>query len=137
MRALSPAEIATRLRAGDDHIFFDASGARIAKAVGITARVAAVGDDRSVQFTISSGSLDRYNSTINQDGWQLDNFKRNPVVLWCHDDTIPAIARAENTAVMNGELRSCATFADADTHPLADTIYKLVKGGFLRGASVG
>jgi HK97 family phage prohead protease len=59
------------------------------------------------------------------------------VVLWAHDDSIPAIARAEQTRVDGKRLRSRAVFADRDTHPLADTIFRLIKGKFIGAASVG
>ena len=86
---------------------------------------------------ISTGALDRYNSTIAVDGWQTENFEKNPVVLWAHDDSIPAIGRAANVRVEGGRLKSRATFAERDVHPLADTVYQLIKGRFIGAASVG
>lgn len=88
---LTPADIKTRLKAGEKprDIFFDKSGARTAKLVGIEANVTAGVDDRSVDFVISTGALDRYNSTIAVDGWQTENFDKNPVVLWAHDELDP------------------------------------------------
>lgn len=138
-KLLKPSEIATRARAGETprDIFFDAAGVRIAKAIGIEASVLAGDADRSIDFAISTGCLDRYNSTIAVKGWQLDNYGKNSVVLWAHDDSIPAIARAETTRIDGDRLRSRAVFADRDIHPLADTIYSLVKGKFINAASVG
>jgi HK97 family phage prohead protease len=135
---LTPSDIVKRLKAGEkpQDIFFDATGARVAKAIGVEASLLAGDAERSVDFAISTGALDRYNSTIAVKGWKLDNFNANPVVLWAHDDSIPAIARAENT-VIGERLRSRAVFADRDTHPLADTIYRLIKGKFINAASVG
>jgi hypothetical protein len=48
---LTPADIAKRLRAGEQQIFYDGTGARVAKAIGLEASVLA-GDDaeRSVDF---------------------------------------------------------------------------------------
>jgi hypothetical protein len=142
-RILTPADIARRLKAGEQarDIFFDQEGVPVAKAIGILAQVQVAdsmsGDDRSVEFVISTGALDRYNSTIAVTGWQLDHFARNPIVLWAHDDSIPAIGRAENTRVEGNALRSHAIFADRDTHPLADTVFRLIKGKFINAASVG
>ena len=76
---------------------------------------------------ISTGALDRYNSTIAVEGWKTENFEKNPVVLWAHDDSIPAIGRAANVRVEGGRLKSRATFAERDVHPLADTVYQLIK----------
>jgi len=136
---LTPADIKTRLKAGEKprDIFFDKSGTRVAKLIGIEASVTAGVEDRSVDFVISTGALDRYNSTIAVDGWQTENFEKNPVVLWAHDDSIPAIGRAANVRVEGGRLKSRATFAERDVHPLADTVYQLIKGRFIGAASVG
>jgi len=139
-KLLDPFNAAARIRAGESSaaIFRDQAGRPAAKLAGLRADIAVgPGTARAVDFTISTGSLDRYNSTIAIDGWEIDGFTKNPVVLWAHDDSIPAIARAENTRVQGGKLRSRAVFADAEMHPLADTIYRLIKGKFLGAASVG
>ncbi len=136
---LTPAAIKARLKAGEipRDIFFDATGARTAKLVGLEASVTAGPEDRSVDFVISTGALDRYNSTIAVEGWKTENFEKNPVVLWAHDDSIPAIGRAGNVRTEGGRLKSRAVFAERDVHPLADTVYQLIKGRFIGAASVG
>jgi len=140
MKILTPADFATRLKKGEQSrdILIDADGAVQAKLVGLSASLEMdTVEDRSVNFTISTDAVDRYNSTIAPEGWQLDNFQRNPVVLWAHDDSIPAIGRAEETRIDGVNVRSRAIFADRDTHPLADTVFRLIKAGFINGASVG
>ncbi len=136
---LKPSDVMARLKAGDKprDIFFDAGGARTAKLVDIEASVIAGIEDRSVDFVISTGALDRYNSTIAVEGWQTENFEKNPVVLWAHDDSIPAIGRAADVRVERGRLKSRAVFAERDVHPLAETIYQLIKARFIGAASVG
>lgn len=44
----------------------------------------------------SDSTVDRQGESISVDGWQLENFKKNPVILWGHDNSIPAIGTAEN-----------------------------------------
>ncbi len=138
---MSPTEARARLRAGEKlrEVFFDQSGRPQAKLAGLQGEVVARGllNDRSVEFVISTGSLDRYNSTIAPGGWRLESFLANPIVLWSHDNSIPAIARADGVRVEGSALRSRATFAERDVHPLADTIFQLVKGKFINAASVG
>jgi hypothetical protein len=47
-------------------------------------------DGRVVTFAISTASVDRMGDTIAVDGWELDRFKANPVVLWAHaSDELP------------------------------------------------
>jgi HK97 family phage prohead protease len=140
---LSPIEAAARLRTGEKirDLFFDGSGQPKAKLAGLEGQVAVRSlldpADRGVEFTISTGSLDRYNSMIAPQGWRFDNYNKNAVVLWAHDDSIPAIARADNVRIEGSTLRSRATFATRDIHPLADTVYQLIKGQFINAASVG
>ena len=40
--------------------------------------------DRTMTFVISNGGVDGDNDTIDPSGWDLENFRRNPVVLWSH-----------------------------------------------------
>lgn len=98
------------------------------------ANVEAIEDTRRIRFTISDGSIDRDNDTISPHGWELQNYKSNPVVLWAHDARSLPIAKATAIGVENGALIAEAEFA---THPFAQTVYDLVRDGFLRATSVG
>src|SRR5689334_23230313 len=44
------------------------------------------GDDEKspIRIRITSGTRDRERDSINPAGWQLDNFRKNPVVLFGH-----------------------------------------------------
>ena len=93
--------------------------------------------ERSLDFVLSDKSVDRDNDTINQDGWSLDRYRKNPVVLWAHDSSQPPVAKSLHTWVSDGKLRSINQFATRDEYPFADTVHRLYKGGFLRAVSVG
>ncbi len=93
--------------------------------------------ERSLDFVLSDKSVDRDNDTINQDGWSLDRYRKNPVVLWAHDSNQPPVAKSIHTWVSDGKLRSINQFATRDEYPFADTVHRLYKGGFLRAVSVG
>jgi HK97 family phage prohead protease len=137
---LKPADVAPRLLAGEtlDAIFLDASGGYKSKLLGPQAEVSVGSEaDRSVDFVISTEAVDRYTDIINLGGWKTQNYARNPVVLWAHDDSIPAIGRGANVRVENKALRSTAVFATREVYPLADTIFQLIKGKFISAASVG
>ena len=136
---LRPKDFADRVAAGETlEAIFGTIGAPKAKLVTPQAEISAnAGDDRSFDFVISTEAVDRYTDTVKLGGWQTKNFAKSPVVLWAHDDTIPAIGRASNTRTTKGELKSTVTFADAGTHPLADTVCALVQQKILRAASVG
>lgn len=86
---------------------------------------------------ISTGAVDRDHETLAVDGWKLDEYRRNPVVLWCHDQRTPPIGRAVSIVTRAGQIRARVEFAPADVHPLAGTIKALVAGGFISATSVG
>jgi HK97 family phage prohead protease len=89
---------------------------------------------RTRKFVISTSGVDRDNDTIDQSGWNLANYKANPVVLWAHDYSQLPIARAVDIHVEGNNLVAMAEFAD---HAFADTVLRLIDGGFLRATSVG
>ena len=107
----------------------------IRKQFGDTEITRATGpSDRVRRFVISTPGVDRDNDTIDAQGWLLDNYKRNPVVLWAHDYSQLPLGKALDVRVEGRRLVSEAEFAE---HPLADTVLKLIDGGFLRATSVG
>jgi len=94
-------------------------------------------EDRVLRFTGSTETLDRDGEVIKVSGWDLDNYKKNPVFMWAHDYSQPPIGKAVNVHKRQGNLIFDIEFADKDTYEFADTIYKLYQGGFLRATSVG
>lgn len=104
---------------------------------GFTAEVKAEDDDRKVRFTISTAGVDRMGDTISVDGWDLSNFRKNPVVLWAHDARSLPIAKASDVRIEDGVLKATAEFASAEANPLAESVLQLIKGRFLNATSVG
>jgi uncharacterized protein len=100
------------------------------------AEVKQVGE-RVLEFTISTGAVDRDKDTVAPSGWKLDAYRRNPVVLWAHNYQQPPIGKATKVWVAGNALKAQAEFATAEVYPFADTIFQLLKGGFLRAVSVG
>ncbi len=140
MRILKPADVARRLDAGEtvEQIFSDGHGGYQAKLAGPQASVDVVSaEDRTVDFVISTPSVDRYTDTIALGGWRTANWQRNPVVLWAHDDATPAIGRGGNLRVEGRALRSTVTFASPDVYPFADTVFRLIEAKIISAASVG
>lgn len=95
------------------------------------------GDTRSLDFVISTSSVDRAGDTVSVNGWKLDNFKRNPVILWSHDATMMPIAKASNIRVEDGKLKARAEFMPREMSGFADAVYRALKAGFLSATSVG
>lgn len=92
---------------------------------------------RTVRYVLSTAKADRVNDTIDPAGWRLENYKKNPVLLYGHDKHLPPIGRALEIGVVGAQLEGTYEFATADIHPFADTIFKLVTNGYLNAGSVG
>lgn len=99
--------------------------------------IKAMDDSRLCTFKVSSSAIDRDRDVINQAGWRLDNYLKNPVVLWGHQYGMPPIATCKSLGLQGGDLMADADFFDEQTYPFADTIYRIVKAGGLRASSVG
>jgi HK97 family phage prohead protease len=91
-------------------------------------------NNRVRRFVISTGAVDRDNDTIDPAGWQLDHYRMNPVVLWAHDYNQLPLAKALSVNIEGPTLVATAEFAD---HLMADTVLRMIDGGFLRATSVG
>lgn len=94
-------------------------------------------DNRTMRFVFSDASVDRSGDTISADGWDLTSFNKNPVALWAHDSFSPPIGRASNVGASKGKLIGDIEFMPPEISPFADSIYLMVKGGYLNAVSVG
>lgn len=92
---------------------------------------------RLVTFKLSDSSVGRDNHIILPRAWQYKNFLRNPVMPWAHDTSQPPIAKWVDISERGDDLFGTAEYADTETYPFADTIFRLVKGGFLNAVSTG
>ncbi len=105
---------------------------------GVQCRVKEVsGDSPMMDFIGSDDSLDRYNEVIDQDGWQLENFRANPVIPDCHDYSSigKILGRAVSVQVADGKLVNRVEFCL--DNPMGALAYKMAKGGFIKSQSVG
>jgi HK97 family phage prohead protease/HK97 family phage major capsid protein len=88
-------------------------------------------------WTLSDESPDRMGDVIKADGWDLTNFKKNPVALWAHRSDMPPIGRWRDLHIENQSLRGYLELAPAGTSERIDEIRKLVEAGILKAVSVG
>ncbi len=92
---------------------------------------------RTKRFIFSDATVDHAGDTIDAKGWDLSVFNKNPVALWSHDSAAPPIGRALNVGVEKGKLIGDIEFAPPEVSEFADSIYRLVDGGYLKAVSVG
>lgn len=88
------------------------------------------------EFILSDGSIDRMGDVIEPSGWQLEQIKSDPPVLFNHDrDQI--VGRWTNIRVKDGKLIGKIVWAKSDKWPMGAYIRDLVREGILRTVSVG
>lgn len=95
------------------------------------------GEKPVMDFIASDDSIDRYNEVIEQNGWQLENFRANPVIPDCHDYSSIAriLGRAVSVSAASGKLLNRVEFCL--DNPLGNMAYKMAKNGFINSQSVG
>lgn len=94
--------------------------------------------DGGYSFIMSDETIDRDGEVIEVDGWDLKQFKKNPVLLWGHRHDIPAIGVVTSVVKQDGQLVAKGVrFATEGVYELADTVRGLVDDGILKAVSVG
>src|SRR4051812_30454485 len=97
-------------------------------------------DARTVDIVASDFSLDSFGTRIDPNGWDLEQFRKNPVICLQHDSYsgLPvASAIPESIRVDNGRLVMTPQFPPEGTTDDADEAFGLIAAGVLRGVSVG
>jgi HK97 family phage major capsid protein/HK97 family phage prohead protease len=90
-----------------------------------------------IEYVLSDETVDRYGDVVEADGWQLANFRKNPVALFGHSQDAPAIGRWENLRIESGKLIGQLKLAARGTSQRIDEIISLIEQGILRAVSVG
>ncbi len=89
---------------------------------------------RTVRAIITSDAIDRYGEVIEPKGIRVDNYLKNPVVLWCHDSRRPPIAKNLDLKRKSQQIIANTLFDDEE---FADKVFQLYVKGFLNGWSIG
>tara|TARA_Y100000592_G_scaffold22271_2_gene34564 strand:- start:23875 stop:24783 length:909 start_codon:yes stop_codon:yes gene_type:complete len=100
----------------------------------IVTRAAKKGEREIVSFVASTASPDRYGDVINQRGWSLAKFQRNPVILLNHNANQLPIGRGD-VEIVDGKLMVDVEFDMGD--PVAAEVARKTKAGFMSAVSVG
>ena len=87
-----------------------------------------------VTIQASIESEDRAGDVIRADGWELDNYRLNPVVLWAHRHDLLPVGKSVDVWVENDALLATIEFAPME---FAQQVGRMFEEGFLRGVSVG
>lgn len=96
--------------------------------------VASSGD--GMEFVLSDATVDRYGDIVEPAGWDLKNFKKNPIALFGHSSGFP-IGSWESVRVEGGKLIGRLVLAAKGTSDRIDELRSLLEQGILRAVSVG
>lgn len=93
---------------------------------------------RSFSFIASSNTVDRYGDVIEQD-WILEDYWKNPVLLWAHNSRLPPVGRVTAFDVSQDRSRTIAKaeLLPEGIDPFTDHLAKLIETKHLRAVSVG
>ena len=107
-------------------------------------------DDRILRFIGSDETVDRDSDTIIASGWDLDEYRKNPVILLNHKRDCLPVAKAERVSF--DPARKALVFdvrfptpqelttegqEPSDHAQMVDTLYNLYKSGYMTSTSVG
>ena len=101
-------------------------------------------DTRTITFVASDGSRDSAHTVLNQDGWKLDRFNKNPVIGYNHDiyggwsgNDVDKVIGKGNAYVEDKKLMVDITFEPKEINELAEKVYQKILFGSLNAVSVG
>ena len=114
----------------------DGTGSPVLKwnAAGVSPGAVAERAAGPVTFVLSTDEVDRHGDVVSADGWLLEAYRENPVLLWAHDYRHPAIGRAASVWTEPHRLLAKIEFAPS---VFAQEVAALYAAGFQWGVSVG
>lgn len=93
----------------------------------------------TIEHIVNTKTLDRYNTFVIPQGAEIENFLKNPVVLWLHNvDNNPVkipIARCEEIEITEDAIKVKTRFNEND--PLSVKVFQAYRDGFLSAWSIG
>jgi len=95
---------------------------------------------RKMTFVVSDETVNRYGHKVMVSGWDLKNFKKNPVVLINHDSGIAHVAGKATRVWVNKkdkQLMANVEFVPEGISPEADLAHALYDNDFLNSVSPG
>lgn len=95
--------------------------------------------DGSFIAIASTNATDRHGEVVDNNGWDLKAFKKNPVILWAHDHHEPAIGTAKKVWV-EGTGKKAKLMIQPILHDVTEkarAIKTLVDQGIIKTLSVG
>lgn len=91
-------------------------------------------ETRRMEIVVCTAECDRQGDIVEPEGLDFENFKKNPVVLWAHDQSKPPVGRVVEVTLHADQV--CAVIEFAGTE-FALEIFNLYAQGYLNAWSIG
>jgi HK97 family phage major capsid protein/HK97 family phage prohead protease len=88
------------------------------------------------RFVVSREGVNRKGFSIDQSGWSLADFRKNPIALWMHNADIP-IGTWTDLKIEGGAFSATLKLAARGTSQFIDQLWSFMEQGILKAASVG
>jgi HK97 family phage prohead protease len=85
----------------------------------------------------SDDSEDRHGDRVNPEGWDLKNYKKNPIILADHDYRVESVIGTGSGVKIDGNKLVFDKITFSKTNDLAVKAFNLIKEGILKTWSVG
>jgi HK97 family phage prohead protease len=89
-----------------------------------------------IRIRITTGARDRDRDSINPGGWRLDNYRKNPVVLFAHNYRALPVARDVGLTIDERGLVGTPEFC-SEEYDFARLVERLIRRKVLNAASIG
>ncbi len=93
-------------------------------------------EDNQFEFIASDETVDRYGDIVRAAGWEVANYKRNPIVLFQHQNAVP-VGISTKVWIDGKKLMARIKMAAEGTSAFIDTLRKLLDQKIIRAVSVG
>jgi HK97 family phage prohead protease len=91
-----------------------------------------------ISFVLTDETKDRYGDVVAADGWNLDNFNKNRVLLWAHDYSAHPVGKLAEPKQVGKKLKaSVEEWVGRELSEFAWATEQMVRRGFLNAVSVG
>jgi len=94
--------------------------------------------DRTITYIATKESVDSMGRIFKVAGMDLSHLKKFKSIYWNHNTDERPIAKATSIRKRNGdEVLVAVQFATEEENSFADSVYRLVRGNYINGGSVG
>jgi hypothetical protein len=94
-------------------------------------------DTGTFRMVITTENVDRMGEVIKADGWDFENYMKNPVVLWGHDHSQLPLGVTLSIEREGGNTIATGKFAPASANPVAQQVRQLYDMKISNASSVG